>query len=46
MVQPYFVIATNSVILGIGTNQLPFTCNLNVPSGDQIYYVDVQWAKI
>jgi hypothetical protein len=46
MVQPYFVIASNSVIMGIGTNQLPFTCNLNVPQGDQVNNLVVQFAKI
>jgi hypothetical protein len=46
LVQPYFVINNNSVILAIGTNQLPFTCNLNVPSGDQASFLSVQWAKI
>jgi len=46
MVQPYFVIASNSVIVGIGTTQLPFTCNLNVPQGDQVFSLVVQFAKI
>lgn len=46
LVQPYFVIDNNSVVLAIGTNQLPFTCNLNVPTGDQASYISVQWAKI
>lgn len=46
LVQPYFVINNNSIILAIGTNQLPFTCNLNVPSGDQVSFISVQWAKI
>jgi len=46
LVQPYFVIVSNSVILAIGTNQLPFTCNLNVPGGDQVSCISVQWAKI
>lgn len=46
LVQPYLVIQTNSVILGVGTTQLPFTCNLNVPAGDQVNVVQVQFAKI
>jgi hypothetical protein len=46
LVQPYFVIQTNSVMLGIGTNQLAFTCNLNVPTGDQVATLQVQFAKI
>jgi hypothetical protein len=46
MVEPYFVIATNSVILGIGTTQLPFACTLKVPSGDQVNNLVVQFAKI
>lgn len=46
LVQPYFVIASNSVVLGIGTTQLPFTCNLNVPPGDQVQFLFAQFAKI
>lgn len=46
LVQPYFVIDNNSVVLGIGTTQLPFTCNLNIPTGDQAAVITVQWAKI
>jgi hypothetical protein len=46
LVQPYFSIASNSVILGIGTNQLPFTCSLSVPQGDQVSALVVQFAKI
>jgi hypothetical protein len=46
LVQPYFVIDNNSVILGIGTTQLPFTCSLNIPTGDQAGFISVQWAKI
>jgi hypothetical protein len=46
LVQPYFVISNNSVILGIGTAQLPLTCNLNIPAGDQAGVISVQWAKI
>lgn len=46
LVQPYFVIDNNSVILGIGTTQLPFTCNLTIPAGDRAGVLSVQWAKI
>jgi hypothetical protein len=46
LVQPYFVIDNNSVILGIGTTQLPFTCSLNIPAGEQAGSLFVQWAKI
>jgi hypothetical protein len=46
LVQPYFVIDNNSVVLAIGTNQLPFACNLGVPTGDQASFISVQWAKI
>lgn len=46
LVQPYLVIASNSIILAIGTNQLPFSCNLNVPAGDQVSALVVQFAKI
>lgn len=45
LVQPYFVIDNNSVILGIGTTQLPFS-SLNIPTGDQAGFISVQWAKI
>jgi len=45
LVQPYFVIDNNSVILGIGTTQLPFSCSLNIPAGDQAGVISVQWAK-
>jgi len=45
LVQPYFVIDNNSVILGIGTTQLRFTCSLNIPGGDQAGVISVQWAK-
>lgn len=46
LVQPYFVIANNSIVVGIGTTQLAFTCNLNVSPGDQVYNLVVQFAKI
>jgi len=45
-VEAYYAAATVSVVLAIGTNQLPFTCNLNIPAGDQIKYIQAQWAKI
>jgi hypothetical protein len=45
-VEAYYVAATGSVVLAIGTNQLPFTCNLNIPAGDQINGIQAQWAKI
>jgi hypothetical protein len=46
LVQPYFVIDTNSVVLAIGGTQLPLTCQLNIASGDQVGSISVQWAKI
>jgi hypothetical protein len=45
-VEAYYVIATRSVVLAIGTNQLGFTCNLNLPPTDQLSYIRAQWAKI
>jgi hypothetical protein len=45
-VEAYYAAATSSVVLAIGTNQLPFTCNLTIPAGDQINYIQAQWAKI
>ena len=46
LVQPYFVIGTNSVVLAIGGTQLPLTCQLNIAPGDQAGSISVQWAKI
>ena len=46
LVQPYFVIDTNSVVLAVGSTQLPLTCQLNIGSGDQAGSISVQWAKI
>jgi hypothetical protein len=46
LVQPYFVIDTNSVVLAVGSSQLPLTGQLNIASGDQAGSVSVQWAKI
>jgi len=45
-VEAWYVIATQSVILASGTTQFPFTCNLNIPTGDQLYYIRAQWAKV
>jgi len=46
LVQPYFVIDTNSVVLAVGSTQLPLTCQLNIARGDQAGSISVQWAKI
>ena len=46
LVQPYFVIGTNAVVLAIGATQLPLTCTLNIDAGDQAGSISVQWAKI
>jgi hypothetical protein len=46
LVQPYFVIDSNSVVLAVGSTQLPLTCQLNIASGDQAGSISVQWAKI
>ena len=46
LVQPYFVIGTNAVVLAIGGTQLPLTCTLNIDQGDQAGSISVQWAKI
>jgi len=45
LVQPYFVIDTNSVVLAVGSTQLPLTCQLNIAPGDQAGSISVQWAK-
>jgi hypothetical protein len=46
LVQPYFVIGTNAVVLAIGGTQLPLTCTLAIDQGDQASSISVQWAKI
>ena len=46
LVQPYFVIDTNSVVLAVGSTQLSLTCKLNIAAGDQAGSISVQWAKI
>jgi hypothetical protein len=46
LVQPYFVIDTNSVVLGVGSTPLPLTCQLNIDPGDEAGSIAVQWAKI
>ena len=46
LVQPYFVIDSNSVVLAVGANQLPLTCKLTLDTGDAAGSVSVQWAKI
>lgn len=46
LVQPYFEIQSNSVVLAVGTNQLPFTCHLNVPTGDSAGSLAVNWVKM
>jgi hypothetical protein len=46
IVEAYYAVTANSVVLAIGTSQLPFKCNLNIPAGDQINYIQAQWAKI
>jgi hypothetical protein len=45
LVQPYFVIDTNSVGLAVGGTQLPLTCKLNIDQADQAGSISVQWAK-
>jgi hypothetical protein len=45
-VEAWYVIASSSVILASGQTQFPFTCNLNIPAGDQLKYIGAQWAKI
>jgi hypothetical protein len=46
LVQPYFVIDKNSVVLAVGATQLPLTCQLNLDAGDTAGSIAVQWAKI
>lgn len=45
LVQPYFVIDTNSVVLAVGATQLPLTCQLTLDPGDAAGSISVQWAK-
>jgi len=44
-VQPYYNIDTNTAVLGIGTNQLPISCQVPVPSGDPAQKITVEWSK-
>jgi hypothetical protein len=46
LVQPYFVIDTNSVVLAIGNTPLSMTCHLSIDAGDEAGSLSVQWAKI
>jgi hypothetical protein len=44
-VQPYYDIDTNTAVLGIGTNQLPISCQVPVAAGDSAQKITVEWSK-
>lgn len=45
-VQPYYNVTTNTAVLGVGTNQLPVSCVVPVPAGDQAEKITIDWSKI
>ena len=44
-VRAYYDLAHDAVILGSGTTQLSPTCNISIPSGDDVIEIHVQWLK-
>jgi hypothetical protein len=44
-VQPYYNIDTNTAALGVGTNQLPVSCQVPVTAGDTPQKITVEWSK-
>lgn len=44
-VRAYYDLAHDGIIVGSGTNQLPVTCTISIPSGDDILNLTVQWLK-
>ena len=45
VVRAYYDLAHDAVILGSGTTQLAPTCNISIPSGDDVIEIHVQWLK-
>ncbi len=46
LIQPYFVIENNSVVLAMGSSQLSLHCQLNIATGDQAGSLSVNWVKM
>lgn len=44
-VRAYYNLSNDSIILGSGTNQLAPTCSINIPPGDDVSQIVVQWLK-
>lgn len=44
-IQPYYNFSTNTAVLGIGSNQLPVSCQVPVAAGDQAVKIAVEWSK-
>lgn len=44
-VRAYYDLTHDAVILGSGTTQLLPTCNITIPSGDDVEEIHVQWLK-
>lgn len=46
LVQAYYNVSTNAIVLAAGGTALSFNCVLPVPAGDSITQLAVQWGKI
>lgn len=46
LVQAYYNVSTNAIVLAAGGTALSFNCVLPVPAGDSITQLTVQWGKI
>jgi hypothetical protein len=44
-VRAYYDLAHDAVFLGSGTTQLPVTCSIVIPPGDDVQHITVQWLK-
>ena len=44
-VRAYYDLAHDAVVLGSGTTQLPVTCSITIPAGDDVQHLQVQWLK-
>lgn len=44
-VRAYYDLAHDAVVLGSGTTQLPVTCSITIPAGDDVQHLEVQWLK-
>lgn len=44
-IQPYYNFSTNTAVLGVGSTQLPISCQVPVAAGDQAIKIAVEWSK-